>query len=358
MSLLATLLNICCGSSQSPEQTDLEAQQPQRPQEPQIQQPQAHPQPQVPQAQPEPQPEVHAPEQEKHKQGHHKHKPHKPPQEAKPPAQQQDAKPHEDFPPLAQQPRRPAQRQDDGGGWQEVKTEHKSHPHTPAHSPSPPPVSSSPPRHPPFSRHHSDQNQINQHDAHYMRLRADANAEGDSMARCFSESHEAYARGDGAGAKQLSNEGKEHQAKMNALNKEASDWIFTENNKDSKPGEIDLHGLYVKEAIEHTDRALQEAKARGDSEIHLIVGKGLHSPDHIAKIKPAIEELYVLHSLVYPYISCSIFLCRMQKHQLFAELDPHNAGVLICKLDGEQGGVGPDEIARRLQREDDGCTIM
>ncbi|KAJ6499391.1 hypothetical protein C8R45DRAFT_982265 [Mycena sanguinolenta] len=340
MSFLATLLNICCGSSQSTEQTDLEAQQPQRPQVQQFQQPQAHPQPQV-QPQPQAQPETHAPEQEKHKQGHHKHKPHKPPQEAKPPAQQQEATPHEDFPPLAQPTpaQRPPQPQYDGGGWQEVKPEHKSHPHSPQHSPSPPPVSSSPPRHPPFPRHHSDQNQINQHDAHYMRLRADANVEGDSMARCFAESHEAYARGDGAGAKQLSNEGKEHQAKMNALNKEASDWIFIENNKDSQPGEIDLHGLYVKEAIEHTDRALQEAKNRGDSEIHLIVGKGLHSTGHIAKIKPAIEEL-------------------MQKHQLFAELDPQNAGVLICKLDSEQGGVGSDEIARRLQREDEGCTIM
>jgi hypothetical protein len=42
--------------------------------------------------------------------------------------------------------------------------------------------------------------------------------------------------------------------------------------QDSKPGEIDLHGLYVKEAIEHTDRALEEAKRRGDSEVHLIVG--------------------------------------------------------------------------------------
>jgi hypothetical protein len=42
--------------------------------------------------------------------------------------------------------------------------------------------------------------------------------------------------------------------------------------QDSKPGEIDLHGLFVKEAIEHTDRALEEAKQRGDSQLHLIVG--------------------------------------------------------------------------------------
>lgn len=80
--------------------------------------------------------------------------------------------------------------------------------------------------------------------------------------------------------------------------------------QDSKPGEIDLHGLYVKEAIERTDYAIQDAKRRGDTEVHLIVGtlsfevsistvlyqfaaagKGLHSSGGVAKIKPAIEEL-------------------------------------------------------------------
>jgi len=163
------------------------------------------------------------------------------------------------------------------------------------------------------------------------------------MAKCFEQSHQAYSAGDGAKAKELSNQGKEHQSKMEALNKEASDWIFVENNKDSKPGEIDLHGLYVKEAIAHTDQAIQEAKQRGDSEVHLIVGKGLHSPGGAAKIKPAIEDL-------------------MQTHQLVAELDPHNAGVLIVHMGGRGDGtgsvVGSDEITRRLERGDDRCVIM
>lgn len=46
------------------------------------------------------------------------------------------------------------------------------------------------------------------------------------MARCYEQSHEAYSRGDGAGAKQLSNEGRAHKSKMESLNKQASDWIF------------------------------------------------------------------------------------------------------------------------------------
>jgi hypothetical protein len=49
------------------------------------------------------------------------------------------------------------------------------------------------------------------------------------MARCFEESHLLYSRGEKAGAKTLSNEGKEYQRKMESLNKEASDWIFLGN---------------------------------------------------------------------------------------------------------------------------------
>ena len=46
------------------------------------------------------------------------------------------------------------------------------------------------------------------------------------MAKCFSQSHDAYNRGDHGGAKQFSTQGKQHQKRMDELNKEASDWIF------------------------------------------------------------------------------------------------------------------------------------
>ena len=46
------------------------------------------------------------------------------------------------------------------------------------------------------------------------------------MARAFEESHTAYARKDGAAAKELSNEGKAHQREMERLNAEASALIF------------------------------------------------------------------------------------------------------------------------------------
>jgi hypothetical protein len=60
----------------------------------------------------------------------------------------------------------------------------------------------------------------------YAALRARANEQGDAMAKCFHESRQAYADGNGALAKELSNKGKQHQKRMEDLNKQASDWVF------------------------------------------------------------------------------------------------------------------------------------
>ncbi|KAF8530421.1 hypothetical protein BU17DRAFT_35728, partial [Hysterangium stoloniferum] len=187
-----------------------------------------------------------------------------------------------------------------------------------------------------------NENLINQDNEHYKQLRAQAKAEGDAMARCFDESHRAYQEGDGARAKELSNEGHAHQKNMNQLNAQASEWIFQANNTDSGPGEIDLHGLYVKEAITYTERSIQQAQSRGDKEIRLIVvGKGLHSANHVAKIKPAIEEL-------------------IQKYSLVARLDEQNSGVLIVALNGQDAdrGLAVDDITRGLAEKDQNCVIM
>ncbi|EMD35284.1 hypothetical protein CERSUDRAFT_85301 [Gelatoporia subvermispora B] len=190
-----------------------------------------------------------------------------------------------------------------------------------------------PPSHP--HRGPSD-NEINQQNEHYRSLRARANDAYEQMGRCFEESHAAYAAHDGARAKELSEQGKEHKAEMERLNAEAAEWIYKANNLDSKPGEVDLHGLYVKEAITYTDRVIQDARERGDSKVHLIVGKGLHSKDGKAKLKPAIEEL-------------------VEKHGLIVEIDPYNEGVLIVNLGGRPSGEGhvipPEEIVRQLSRD-------
>ena len=66
---------------------------------------------------------------------------------------------------------------------------------------------------------------------------------------------------------------------------------LSENNTSSPQDTIDLHGLYVKEALERTELAIQQAQSAGQSELRIIVGKGIHSQGHVAKIKPAVEEM-------------------------------------------------------------------
>ncbi|KAG8213959.1 hypothetical protein J3R82DRAFT_10708 [Butyriboletus roseoflavus] len=144
----------------------------------------------------------------------------------------------------------------------------------------------------------------------YSSLRARAKQEGDLMAQCYKQSKEAYQRRDRARAKALSEEGKRHALKMENLNAQASATIFQGKLvpiiswasrlkialreqpgrgvqqmaylgcivfQNKAAGEIDLHGLYVKEAISYSEKAIRKARLRGDSEIHLIVGMSTSS---------------------------------------------------------------------------------
>lgn len=130
------------------------------------------------------------------------------------------------------------------------------------------------------------------------------------MHQCFEGASRAHQNGDGARAKQLSTEGHQHQAQRDQLNKQAADWIFQANNRVQPQGTIDLHGLYVQEAIDRTEDAVrvsvvlldcvqsdgrfpQAAQAQGLPQLRVITGKGIHSNNHVAKIKPAIEQLMV-----------------------------------------------------------------
>lgn len=56
-------------------------------------------------------------------------------------------------------------------------------------------------------------------------------------------------------------------------------------------GTTDLHGLYVQEAIERTEQRVKQAQSQGRPTLRVITGKGVHSAQHVAKIRPAIEKL-------------------------------------------------------------------
>ena len=80
---------------------------------------------------------------------------------------------------------------------------------------------------------------------------------------------------------------------MAQYNKQASDFIFRENNASGRVAAdtIDLHGQFVEEAEDILEERIRAAKARGETHLHVIVGKGNHSPGHIRKIAPRVEKV-------------------------------------------------------------------
>ena len=80
---------------------------------------------------------------------------------------------------------------------------------------------------------------------------------------------------------------------MERYNKQASEFIFRENNAEGRVASdtIDLHGQFVEEAEDILEERIKYAKAHGQTHLHVIVGKGNHSPGHIQKIKPRVEQV-------------------------------------------------------------------
>ncbi|KAA1472928.1 hypothetical protein DENSPDRAFT_930628 [Dentipellis sp. KUC8613] len=102
------------------------------------------------------------------------------------------------------------------------------------------------------------------------------------------------------------------KAQMDKFNKAAAEAIFRENNKGKgrSASEIDLHGLFVPEALEYTQRSIKKAKQQGMSSLKLIVGKGNHSKNGEARIKPAVQKMLKEENISY-------------------KVDPRNTGLLI-----------------------------
>jgi DNA-nicking Smr family endonuclease len=109
----------------------------------------------------------------------------------------------------------------------------------------------------------------------------------------FEQAHRAYEQGDGAAAHALSEEGKKHGAQMEAYNRQASEFIFRQNNADGRVASdtIDLHGQFVEEAEDILEQRIRYAQSTGQTHLHVIVGRGNHSPHHIQKIRPRVTKV-------------------------------------------------------------------
>lgn len=91
------------------------------------------------------------------------------------------------------------------------------------------------------------------------------------LTRSNHQAHNAYERGDGAAAHELSEEGKRHGQAADAYNKQASDFIFRENNAVGRVAgdTIDLHGQFVEEAEEILEQRIRYAQSQGQTHLHV-----------------------------------------------------------------------------------------
>ncbi|KAL2006625.1 hypothetical protein VTN00DRAFT_9293 [Thermoascus crustaceus] len=168
----------------------------------------------------------------------------------------------------------------------------------------------------------------------YDRLRDLARQEAAKRGSCFERSREAYENGDGALAKELSEQGKAHGRKMEEYNRQASEFIFRENNANGRvpPDTIDLHGQFVEEAEEILEQRIKYAREHGQTHLHVIVGKGNHSVNHVQKLKPRIEQV-----------------CRDLGLQYATE---ENAGRIYVNLTGGPADMPPEQHYQQPQHYD------
>eukprot|EP00842_Homolaphlyctis_polyrhiza_P005135 jgi/Hompol1/5622/HPOL_000860-RA len=73
---------------------------------------------------------------------------------------------------------------------------------------------------------------------------------------------------------------------MDEANAAASRTLFQAKNAGRGLGEIDLHGQFVHEAEQLAEERIVAARQAGLDSVVIIYGKGIHSADHVQKLKP------------------------------------------------------------------------
>ncbi len=132
-----------------------------------------------------------------------------------------------------------------------------------------------------------------------LQLRDQASTYHDKVVSCAKGSQEAYRAGDKQRAKSLSDEKKKWQAKQEDANRRAVQLIL-QPQKWQTSGELDLHGLYVDEALDATEAFLTHWSKKASKETVLIItGAGHHSEGSKAVIRPKVASLLKERGLRY-----------------------------------------------------------
>lgn len=116
----------------------------------------------------------------------------------------------------------------------------------------------------------------------------------------FTHASDAFENGDGEMAKYYSNLGKECRKLMEDANSSAAYIIFEINNEDLDDDEVDLHGLFVSEAIAKLTQCIDHARRNDIDELTVIVGQGNNSESG-SKLKPAVTEFATVNRIPYEF---------------------------------------------------------
>lgn len=98
---------------------------------------------------------------------------------------------------------------------------------------------------------------------------------------------------------------------MEKYRKEASRKIVNHVNKGNGLGTLDLHGLFVSDAMDFVKERVAEAKQKGLKEIAIIPGAGNHSDDNKAKIKPTVVAYLQQNKLPFTQVNSGTFKVQL-----------------------------------------------
>lgn len=119
------------------------------------------------------------------------------------------------------------------------------------------------------------------------------------MKNNYSLSQKAWIDGNKAEAKKYSEKGDENRQNMEYFNKEAAKLAFLKHNDEKKGNELDLHGLTVEEAEVILEDNVEKMKKKGEKELLVIVGKGLHSREEGPKLKDLVMNYAMIMNYKY-----------------------------------------------------------
>jgi DNA-nicking Smr family endonuclease len=150
----------------------------------------------------------------------------------------------------------------------------------------------------------------------YLEEREKASLHAKQRNQYFQQSQDAYRSGNKADATYYSQLGKEQGTLMLEANTRAADFVFEFHNRERPLDEIDLHNLFVEEAMQRlkeriatlqqdsklqTRIASSQQPIKRPSTLVVIVGRGNNSANGTPRIKPAVESYLQSIGLRYDF---------------------------------------------------------